>query len=84
MFVGSVSLLPEINNQCLLTSSSAVVVNEAVDTKLIKEPNFIITDTSMCLLNQAIDALGKDAEVWLCGGNQACGREQQLSGVGRL
>jgi hypothetical protein len=62
-----------------------VVVDEAVDTELIKKPNVIITDTSMCLLNRAIDTtLGKNPEVWLCGGVRHMAKNNRITQLKRL
>jgi hypothetical protein len=65
VFIGSIGLLPEIYHECLLARSACVVADKAVDSKLIKEANPIITNICMCLIDQAVNALSKNAQIAL-------------------
>jgi hypothetical protein len=80
VFVGSVRLLPEVYHQCLLARSSCVVVNEAIDTELIEEANSVITNSSVCLVDQAVDAFGKNVQVWLYGGDRHMAERSSFQG----
>jgi hypothetical protein len=63
VFIGSVSLFLEVYYQCLLACLSYVVVNKAVDAKLIKKTNPVVTNSSMRLFNQAINTFSKNVKV---------------------
>jgi hypothetical protein len=51
VLVGPIWFFSEVNHQRLLASSACAVVDEAVDSKLIKEANFIVANSCMRLIN---------------------------------
>jgi hypothetical protein len=68
--MGSIGLLAKIYHECLLARSACVVADKAVDLKLIKEANPVIPNICMCLTEQAVNALSKNAQIWVQGGGR--------------
>lgn len=65
VLIRSMGFLPKVYHHRLLANSPCAVVDEAVDSKLIKKANPVIANGCVCLINQAIYALSENAQIGL-------------------